>query len=300
MIFDHYYHTNYKSIGSSTDCYTKVSIEIPGRGAFCTIVNHETGGVQCQCYVYSKRPRKSSYFYGKGTIGMFKDLDSLVESWGSLSEIQAKSMETCIMYLKKAVRKYIDEDESLYGIEEADAKNHVDKLVETFTEKISALKNGDVEASNSGTEMKWEVIDTYSLSREDMGRLVKEINDNGNPEDGTPFNGKLYSIQSDMNGVARVMVLKSAPVTSQNVFIQEKPVAPVRIRKRVQKAMMIDCGDLTEFINGCYYKIVSNAHMDGMDFVNIQNDNGESRCILKNRVKIVDVFDEAPLEEVAQ
>lgn len=70
----------------------------------------------------------------------------------------------------------------------------------------------------------------------------------------------------------------------------ETPVGNVT-RKTVAMAQMVDNTNLTEFVNGCFYKIVE-CGKNG--YVGLLTDKGEKRLVREGRVIIADVFAEPP------
>lgn len=80
----------------------------------------------------------------------------------------------------------------------------------------------------------------------------------------------------------------SAEDTQSNATPAEKPI----VRKTIQMAQMLDNKNLTEFVNGCFYRIVNNNTAN--QFIGIANDNGETRMVKRNRVNIVNIYAEPP------
>jgi hypothetical protein len=151
--------------------------------------------------------------------------------------------------------------------------------------------------------MSWGTVKLDTLSSFDLQSILELINYKGNPEEGVEYKGNTYRVMNDDSGRMVLRTLRrDVTRESDNGFHvndnekQPKPVVPPKPMRRTKRmAFMINNENLTEFVNGCYYKFVKELNAD---FITILNDASEERTVSRSRVSLLDVYDQPPFEEV--
>ena len=318
MNFTAHFHTNYTSSGVGPT-YTKVSIEVDGFGMFCVIRNKNTGRVQKQTYMSGDYGTRN--YIGLSKNGYFNGVDSLKQAWPGMADDDRRSILDCVnSYLasclirfgKKCKEKPM---ETPFDVSEAYA--NLRKLLQELFEmndSSSSVPTGHDDAESNAMDctdrgfasMNWVEAKISSLSSNDLKSIMQMIYDKENPEEGVEYNGNAYRVMNDDSGRMVLRVLqKDATCEGDSGFTandderQSKPVAttippkPKRTTKRM--AFMMNNENLTEFVNGCYYRLVRELNDS---YITILNDANEERTVSRSRVSLLDVYDQPPFEEV--
>lgn len=306
-----YFHTNYTS--SNTDYYTKVSIEVGNIGLFCVVRNKHNGSLQHQRYLYAQKPCNYRWYRGNSQDGFYKGLDNL--DWANISDEEKHNLYECVKSLRFAKARFTSV--ANLSAEDFDYLNdYVNGLIMDFEYLV---QNGTLPAQSAipappaitataentqsnETETQatmptatpaetdeWTDIDLSVLTRDDLRNIIEKIQVNGNPDNGIVYNGKTYAIANENgNMILKVKNAVSTTVATQATTPAEKPI----VRKTIQMAQMLDNKNLTEFVNGCFYRIVNNNTAN--QFIGIANDNGETRMVKRNRVSVLNIYAEPP------
>ena len=144
----------------------------------------------------------------------------------------------------------------------------------------------------------WETIRLCEFSANKLSDIIGIINENG--IDGEiDYDGSVYRTVKNGNSFSLQRKTATEP-TEPTCAITEptpKPQPKQKQRKKVSMAYLTDNANLTEFVNGCFYKFVEGKTIDGEQYAIVLNDKGEERKLLSKRVNIIDVFDAPPREE---
>lgn len=306
--FEDYFHTNYSSNGKP-EKYVKISVLIDGIGLFCTIVNKNTKALQCQKYVFKNgEPANKRNYIGVTTEGFHDGIFALSSNWSQISDEDKHLFMTCANMLGKAFRQFCFATPTpLDATTQQETRDHINML----RGNVFNLLNGQAVTNPTPTmpqvapqpqatapqiEPKWVTLKFSTIPVEDLNEIIKKINTDGNPVAGIEHNGKRYRCVLNDKGTVELRTLDAtaqvAPQATPEPMPQvvTRPVAPQR--RKTRKAQMRDNANLTEFVNGCYYRILKEL---GNGFISIANDNGEERTVRTNRLNIVEVYDEAPV-----
>ena len=311
-----HFHTNYTSSGVGST-YTKVSIEIDGFGMFCVIRNKNTGMIQRQVYMPGNYNTRN--YIGLSYNGYFDGVDSLKQAWSGIDDEDKNNILDCVNnHLASGFRRFVKKYNGIPTVaplDENDVYAHLRKLRQELCEmngnsySVPTSPNGAESTTPVGTvsgfaSMSWGAVKLASLSSNDLQSIMEMINDRCNPEEGVEYKGKTYRVMSDDNGRMVLRMLQGDAVfTSGKDFHvndsekQPKPVAttPPKPKRRTKRmAFMMNNENLTEFVNGCYYKFVKELNAD---FITILNDANEERTVSRSRVSLLDVYDQPPFEE---
>lgn len=316
-----YFHTNYTS--SNVEYYTKVSIDVGSIGLFC-VVRNKNGSLQRQRYIYSQKSYNCRWYRGNSQNGFYKDLQNL--DWSNLSDEEKNNLHECVKHLKHAkayfipaVAKLSQEDfdylndyvnglimdfEYLYQNGTLPTQSAIPTATTTATAETQSTSATEEDTQSSETPVEipaetpvetptetdeWTDIDLSILTHDDLRNIIEMIQANDNPDGGIAYNGKTYTIINE-NGNMILKVKDAVSITTETPT--EKPTEKPIVRKTVQMAQMLDNKNLTEFVNGCFYRIVNNNTAN--QFIGISNDKGETRMVKRNRVSIINVFAEPP------
>ena len=290
-----YFHTNYTS--SRCDYYTKVSVEMQGKGVFCVVCNKKDGSLMHQKYAwdtsYSKNARR---YIGLTREGLYIDLNMLASNWSKIGDKEKIELLSCVRGLPYAFTRFF---RSNAGVLTKDEAREVENLCDNVVKTVVGFANGNASAENATAdykaevvEEKWSQVGLETLTKNDLTAIITKIQENGNPAEGVEYNGKRYAVVND-NGMMMLKVRETVKTVAKAEETAKaepaKPTAPSR--KSVNMAFMVDNANLTEFVNGCFYKIVACPHSG---YVGLLNDKGEERFVKSERVNIVSVFTEPP------
>ena len=286
-----YFHTNYTS--SRCDYYTKVSVEISGRGMFCVVCNKKDGSLMHQQYGYcidaKKRARRCM---GLDRHGLCEGYDELDGAWINLDDKTREEVHKCTMSLPNAFRA-LCKSQSFTN----DEKNEICTFVAGMQSKVnslftSALLNGECESEWTEEEKAnmdswhWEDVELRSMGKFDLASIMHGLQQSIDGE--TRYNGIRYRVVGVAGGM-KLQCLKPNEVVAKEKTQRNEPATPAR--KTMKMALMVDNSNLTEFVNGCFYKIVA-GDKDG--YVRLLNDRGEERLVRKERVSMADIYVEPP------
>lgn len=320
-----YFHTNYTS--SNTDYYTKVSVEVGNIGLFCVVRNKHNGSLQHQRYIYAQKPCNYRWYRGNSQEGFYKGLENL--DWANISDEEKRNLYDCVKslryakarfmsvanlsaedsnYLNDYVKGLIMDFEYLFqngtlpaqsAISTATPTTTPTPTAETQSTPISAeYTQSNATPAETSTEIpaetdEWNAIDLSVLTRDDLRNIIEMIQANGNPDGGIAYNGKTYAIANENgNMILKVKNAVFTTVPAQATTPTEIPAEKPIVRKTIQMAQMIDNKNLTEFVNGCFYRIVNNNTSN--QFIGIANDKGETRMVKRNRVSVLNIYAEPP------
>lgn len=313
MHFTTHFHTNYTSSGVGST-YTKVSIEIDGFGMFCVIRNKNTGRIQRQAYLLLEYGTRN--YIGLSRTGYFNGVDSLKQAWAGLNDADKSNILDCVNNLDSGFRRFVRKYKEISGTtppDENEVHSYLNMLVFVMNGDSTVVPTSNNDAENAttvgtageSTSRNWVEAKISELSSNDLENIMKMIYDKENPEEGVEYKGNTYRVMRDDSGRMVVRMLQkdatcengnSVPVNDNEK--QPKPVAvatPLKPKRRTKRmAFMTNNENLTEFVNGCYYKLVKEVNCD---FVTILNDANEERTVSKSRVNLVDVYDQPPFEE---
>lgn len=315
MNFTTHFHTNYTSNGVGST-HTKVSIEIDGFGMFCVIRNKNTGTIQRQSYMPGRYNTKN--YIGLSCNGYFNGVDSLKQAWSGIDDGDKNSIVDCVNNhlvsgFRRFVKKYNEMSNTTPNVAPLNVNEVCDylrALIRQMNGNAPIIPDGADSTTTVGTvseftSMNWGEVKLASLSSNDLQSIMEMINDKNNPEEGVEYNGNTYRVMNDDSGrmVLRMLHGNDAFMSGKDCHVndnekQPKPVAttpqkPMRRTKRM--AFMTNNENLTEFVNGCYYKFVKELNAD---FITILNDANEERTVSRSRVSLLDVYDQPPFEEV--
>lgn len=303
MNYNDYFHANYTSNGIGS--YIKISIEIIGKGMFTVIMNKATKAVQCQKYLPSQI--EGRLYCGMKQDCFMRGLSGVKAKWNMLPRESQDLLLECANCLSKSFRKFEAGSGVLFTSEEQNEVFRHIRAIRGFILDLHDGKNPEVPEKTNTLEKKsvntdeWTDVQISTLSAQDLSKIIEKVSEEGNPEFGVEYNGRKYKIVKDEhNG----MTLKAkSEVTYTDIYhdehatvcdksikvVPKEEYAPPR--KKTKKVQMRDNSNLTEFINGCYYKLVREVDTN---FIKILNDKGEERTISRERLAIVEVYDEPP------
>ena len=308
MNFTVHFHKNYTSSGIGT-AYTKVSVEIDGFGMFCVIRNKKTGKIQRQAYATGKYGTRN--YIGLSRVGYFKGVDGL--AWQGMDDADKRGIVECVNALPSSFKMF---SKKYNGISNLSLRvlDYLKSLRQQFylmnIDSTTGVPSDDAEntvtvgATSESTSNKWVEVSIASLSSNDLPSILKMISEGKNPEEGVEYKGDRYRlICEDGKWILRKLRMDSTCEGGNGLTAngrrQQKPVvipAPPKPKRNTKRmAFMVNNGNLTEFVNGCYYQFVKEC---GGGYIKILNDANEERTVSKSRVSLIDVYDQPPLEEV--
>lgn len=276
-----YFNTKFDTYATRKSAVTYIKISITDvNGMFAVIGIVDTGKVSIQSFpdvtgehIYgltSKNNYEEEKFYEK----ILPTLDK------NMVDIFDKAMEE----LGRSAKNHIQKNK--IGI---DMQQEIYTGISDFKKRYNAAKAGKF-VGVQPVVSDWKQIDDIvnELTAEELDNAITALNE----EKSAIFNGREYRIIEEGNrAVLQYRVIGNS--SNNESKIENKSVVQKIERKTIKKAFLVNDEGLNEFAKGNFYDYVRD---DGVDFIIIKNDNGEERFLSKNRIKMVNVYSEPPVE----
>ena len=315
MIVEFYF--NYKYTTNRLSTLYKVSVSVKSNngnnnvnGLFCVVANPSTKQSQCQRYAAIDKKN----YVGAYEDGMIYGLSSLIQKWndGTLSDTDKEMLKLCVSNLEQSCEKWF----KIYDVNNAiySEKSYLMSKIEEVKNTVLGLDGGTNGGTDGGTNgistPTWERISLADIPSDEVNVILKEYNAEKatNPNPIINHKGQTYRVANKnasdglilerlTNGIAG----GDNEVEGEIKFDEEKKPTkkPTKVRKKITVAQMIDASNLTEFLTGCYY-LISNTTPHSSNHIVLLTNDGEERTLRKGRVKMVNVYDEPPVDETEE
>ena len=291
--------------------YMKVSC-ITDRGIFCALFNPQKANkAMAQSFINTNIGNAC----GLNSSAFSYEKDFFAKEIQSLSHEQIAGILTCIQELPRAF-KSLTTKVSFSAQEQAEIYNEISRISKEFGrcvspgntgsvtvecttpsegEKIQEVSHIDCEQSNEN-EAEWEELSAIfdKIPTDVINAVAEKLYDK--PSEVISIGGRSWRIFEN-NGQSQLQsrLEKNSPKEKESVQEVREKIIP---RKKKRMAFIIDADGLTEFSKGFFYEVDG----ESSNFVSVKNAIGEARELMRKRVRVVDVFTEAPpvLEVVAQ
>ena len=280
----------------SSNTYIKVCLEYEDdngklRGMFASIFNPVSKKTQIQKYVYAQSNIRNykANIAGRNPVLYFGFAD-YANNYQNFTDDVKLAFNRCFMEMPRAMVAFFNADKSLTDTEKAFIRSEIANLCDNCFN----LQNGIAVTAPAMPEVvkdDWKAIDLNSLDNATILEITTLLQKD-NSADGVCYNGNLYRVKVE-NGE---YILQSK-VDNGNAVVAPVEIIAENVRKIIKMAKMKNADGLTEFINGNFYTIEDMVGINGKSFIVLSNEMGEKRKINANRVEIIDVYAEPPINE---
>jgi hypothetical protein len=287
----------------SCNTYIKAGVEIwdgnVAVGMFAVLYNPRTQKVQIQTYNYNERQRNArANIYGsqrRGIVEFYANTMHNIDN-AKFTKDEVEGLTFCLNNIKTAFKRYCKADNRIDGTEKQKINRFIDDMNNQFFNNFGCEGEGTQKESSNTQSYGWVSCDVDNMTNEDMINIAKMLSEQGNPSNGILYKGELYRISNDGENLGMVLQ-KFSETESESIEVSNNNTPIETVRKMIQMAKMKNADGLTEFINGNFYPVVNKEYYNGIEFVTIVNDNGEERKIKINRLELIQVFNEPPINQ---
>lgn len=225
------------------------------------------------------------HIYGLSSADNYEENEFYKQMLGSLHDDTKKTLLLAANELERSFRNHVQKRNI-----PTEVQVEVYGEIKAFCKRFQSALSGAAVVVEKTAE--WKRIDDIvsSVNPDDLNKIIDALRN----ENKTVFNGREYRILED--GGRAIMQYREITSAAPEKPVESTPETPVVVqkqRRKIRLARMVDPSGLTEFVKGHFY----NIRGADLDFVKIENENGQIRSINLNRVELVDVFSEPPINE---
>lgn len=265
--------------------YVKVSVtEV--HGMFTSLGIVDTGKTSIQSFADTT----NEHIYGLTSTNNYTEDEFFNNAIYNTTPEVLFVLQKCVKELDRSFRNHTVKN-NIDVTEQGAVYQQLKEFRKRFEEAVSKAAS-NINNNTNNVVNEWKSIDDIvnEVTPDELNNVVVNLNEH-KP---AIFNGREYRIIEENNRA----VLQYREIGNENrvAEIPEKqhiPITPVVVRKKEKLAYMVDTTGLSEFAEGQFYPIIENNG----DYYVLLNDDGEKRNIHRQRLQILEVFTEPPVEE---